>query len=215
MLDASLKQAYAAACSEHETSVAPALHRIDAALEEAAHGRVISDRLARLQTMRVLLLSGLFDPEFYLDKYPDVRAAGADPLEHFAHHGDAENRQPNRLFYTRYYRKHHMNGLPADGNALQHYIEVGERSGGRPNAAFDPRGYVIANRGFADYVDRPLFHFLKVGREGGQGISAGVPDAALRALDYLDYVIAHGSEHHDLLLEAKREIIDELGIDDG
>ena len=44
-----------------------------AALESAAHG---------------------FDPDFYLAQYPDVAAAGVDPLDHYLRHGQAEGRLP-------------------------------------------------------------------------------------------------------------------------
>ena len=37
-----------------------------------------------------------FDKTFYLTTYPDVAAAGVDPLEHYLQHG-AEGRLPNGL----------------------------------------------------------------------------------------------------------------------
>ncbi len=35
-----------------------------------------------------------FDPDFYLAEYPDVAAAGIDPLEHYLRHGQTEGRLP-------------------------------------------------------------------------------------------------------------------------
>lgn len=35
-----------------------------------------------------------FDPDFYLAQYPDVAAAGVDPLEHYLRYGQAEGRLP-------------------------------------------------------------------------------------------------------------------------
>jgi O-antigen biosynthesis protein len=35
-----------------------------------------------------------FDPDFYLAEYPDVAAAGVDPLDHYLRHGRAEGRLP-------------------------------------------------------------------------------------------------------------------------
>lgn len=35
-----------------------------------------------------------FDPDWYLQAYPDVAAAGVDPWEHYQHHGQYEGRQP-------------------------------------------------------------------------------------------------------------------------
>mgnify|MGYP001604554933 CR=1 FL=1 len=42
--------------------------------------------------------SGLFDPEWYLTRYPDVRRAGMDPLRHFVRHGHFEGRSPGPNF---------------------------------------------------------------------------------------------------------------------
>ena len=45
----------------------------------------------------------LFDADFYLDRYPDVRAAGMNPLLHYILHGAAEERKPNAWFQPEYY----------------------------------------------------------------------------------------------------------------
>ena len=39
----------------------------------------------------------LFDPEFYLETYPDIAASGRDPLTHYVEHGAVEGRLPVRL----------------------------------------------------------------------------------------------------------------------
>ena len=41
-----------------------------------------------------ILLSEYFDAEWYRAKYPDVSIWGADPYQHFVHHGAAELRDP-------------------------------------------------------------------------------------------------------------------------
>lgn len=38
--------------------------------------------------------AGLFDADAYLQLYPDVQAAGVDPLEHYVSHGMTEGRSP-------------------------------------------------------------------------------------------------------------------------
>ena len=48
-------------------------------------------RRSRLQTARLRRL-GLFDAESYLEKNPDVAAAGEDPVHHYLHHGIDEQR---------------------------------------------------------------------------------------------------------------------------
>jgi 2-polyprenyl-3-methyl-5-hydroxy-6-metoxy-1,4-benzoquinol methylase len=42
----------------------------------------------------VLRVRSLFDREWYLDSYPDVRASGMNPLLHYLKHGRAEGRKP-------------------------------------------------------------------------------------------------------------------------
>jgi hypothetical protein len=173
------KAAYDAALEEHARKIAPVLRRLDAALEQGASGNGDPRELAHWRTMRTLLISGLFDAEFYLERYPDIREARVDPLQHYVIHGEAEYRQPNRFFYPRYYRRLYMSGVPAEYNALQHYTEVGERSGARPNYAFDPQEYLAAYGSLGNYVDRPFFHFLKVGQERAQAAFGSVPESAL------------------------------------
>jgi GT2 family glycosyltransferase len=47
--------------------------------------------------------SGLFDADWYINKYPDVATYAAGPLEHFCEHGLHEYRDPGPNFDTRRY----------------------------------------------------------------------------------------------------------------
>ncbi|SLN33199.1 putative glycosyltransferase EpsJ [Roseivivax jejudonensis] len=47
-----------------------------------------------------LAAAGLFDPAFYRARYPDVAAAGIDPLAHFLRSGCAEGRDPHPAIDT-------------------------------------------------------------------------------------------------------------------
>ena len=40
--------------------------------------------------------TGLFDADWYRNRYPDIEAAGVDPFGHFIAYGEAEGRDPNR-----------------------------------------------------------------------------------------------------------------------
>jgi hypothetical protein len=46
------------------------------------------------------LLAALFDVSFYLNSYPDVRAAGIDPMRHYLDFGWKEGRDPSPSFRT-------------------------------------------------------------------------------------------------------------------
>lgn len=66
--------------------------------------------------------SGFFDPAWYLEKYPDVAAAGLDALDHYVRFGAAELRDPHPYFNAVWYAKHHAADPRAAQNPLLHYI---------------------------------------------------------------------------------------------
>lgn len=52
-------------------------------------------RMRVRRQMAAVQRSGLFDPEWYLQRYEDVSKSGMDPLMHYVVHGAAEGREPN------------------------------------------------------------------------------------------------------------------------
>lgn len=56
-----------------------------------------------LMNKKKILESGLFDPDWYQRKYPDVPLTGIDPLEHFCKYGGILKRSPNPAFDSRFY----------------------------------------------------------------------------------------------------------------
>lgn len=92
----------------------------------------------------VLLKSGLFDPEYYLRRNPDVAAAGVDPVVHYLRYGAAEMRNPGPCFSTQWYVRRYPGVADSGLNPLYHYIIRGysegrERapSGARERSAID------------------------------------------------------------------------------
>jgi hypothetical protein len=69
--------------------------------------------------------SGLFEPDFYSSRYPDVVAAGVDPLEHFLREGGAQGREPGRRFWSAWYREIFPNVRRSGENPLVHYLRHG------------------------------------------------------------------------------------------
>ncbi len=126
--------------------------------------------------------SGLFDLNYYLINYPDVRASGLDPLKHFCRYGWQEGRRANPYFDAGWYAKAY---LPEGGeNPLAHYIRSGEEAGNRPIVYFDPAWYL------AQYGTPPqssaLRHFLENRRR--QQFSP------LRLFDVQRYMALYGAE---------------------
>jgi hypothetical protein len=102
--------------------------------------------------------SGLLDPAWYLETYPDVAAAGAEALSHFCIHGWREDRRPNDLFHPHWYLLTYPRARTAGRNPLLHYVLSGERTGARPSPDFDPAWY-RAYYGLAP-DESPLRHYL-------------------------------------------------------
>ena len=84
-------------------------------------------QLRRRHERAMVAGSGLFDPEWYLRSYPDVAAAGADPLLHFLGNGATEQRDPGPYFSTAHYLSIYPD-IAANGlNPLVHYLRAGWR----------------------------------------------------------------------------------------
>ncbi len=67
------------------------------ALIDGQAWRLLPRRLRLRRQMVFLKRSGLFDVDWYVKEYPDIAAAGADPLRHFIQFGADEGRSPNAL----------------------------------------------------------------------------------------------------------------------
>ncbi|MBY6242757.1 glycosyltransferase [Methylosinus sp. Sm6] len=118
-----------------------------------------------------------FDKDYYAAAYPDVAAAGLDPLAHFLKHGWREGRNPSWGFHTLYYRDKN----PSCGrreNPLLHYaankhkerlvlfpesdeelIELQKRV---VAGHFDAEFYRLKYLG-GDLHAEPLDHYLRIG----------------------------------------------------
>ena len=122
-------------------------------------------------------LGPLFDPAFYLRKYPDVAAAGVNPLLHYLKCGTKELRQPHPLFDPVFYLNRNPDVRKAGVNPLIHYILHGAAEGRKPHPLFDPIHYGAVCQG-----ENPLIHFLN------QGANAANPHPLF---DCKAYVEAH------------------------
>lgn len=73
-----------------------------------------------------ILASGLFDPNWYIEKYPDVAKAGVDPLTHFLSDGAREGRKAGPRFDARWYVENYPDAASSDLNPLLHFIRFGK-----------------------------------------------------------------------------------------
>jgi len=75
------------------------------------------------------LVAEHFDEEFYLTTYPDVAAAGIDPIRHYLDTGWHEQRDPSLLFSTRFYMDNNPDVVAAGVNPFFHFIAAGKAEG--------------------------------------------------------------------------------------
>lgn len=118
------------------------------------------------QALRIAEL-GLFDQAWYLSTYPDIKAAGFEPLAHYVNLGDAEGRRPNAYFDPDFYRSQFDRRSLKSVCALYHYGVMGEALGLKASGAFSAQRYLTSNVPLRAFVRHPLTHFLHLGRAGG------------------------------------------------
>jgi len=87
--------------------------------------------------MELITSSGLFDEEWYLERYPDVQSARSPAAEHYLRFGATEGRDPGPLFDTRAYLAAHADVSTAQMNPLVHYIRHGSKEGREINTVKD------------------------------------------------------------------------------
>ena len=168
--------------------------------------RKLSLRMSRssYDPATVILESGLFDPDWYLARYPDVAEAELDPLEHFVAHGGSEGRKPGPGFDSRWYMDRYSDVRSSGMNPLVHFILRGE--GREPMKRIGLKGVKTSEADFrdaAEILQSPLFeasayarkhldekqlpataalHYLKIGAFSGEPAGPDFDSAAyLRA----------------------------------
>ena len=107
-----VKQAFLSASKRH-LAMRNGKAILSAARRVRAGGSVVRSlrRLLRRKTRQqdvefsAIFGSDLFDPDYYLMTYQDVKAAGVDPALHYFNLGDAEGRDPGPAFSTRRYKE--------------------------------------------------------------------------------------------------------------
>ncbi|MCF6204915.1 MAG: rhamnan synthesis F family protein [Methylococcaceae bacterium] len=111
------------------------------------------------RNINIINKSGLFDEDFYLKLYPDVKGFSGGGLVHYIEFGENEGRKPNLFFDPKWYIN---NYFPIEGKSpLLHYISSGESKGFKPSPSFDPTWYAKTYGNFK--TTSPLKHYLQSG----------------------------------------------------
>ena len=88
--------------------------------------------------------SPFFRTRYYLEKNPDVAAAGINPLIHFILWGAHEGRDPNPYFDTSFYLESNSDVRISGVNPLAHFLLRGRREGRDPCQRYGPRVHLYA-----------------------------------------------------------------------
>lgn len=123
--------------------------------------RKLSERRKLQQETALLKKSKLFDAEWYLQRYPDVAGAGADPVLHYLVHGAANGRDPGPHFSTAFYRETYPN---VTRNPLVDYLDGGAAAGRNPSPTFDSAAYLERYPDVAKAGLNPLVHYVRFGK---------------------------------------------------
>ncbi|MBY0611631.1 MAG: glycosyltransferase family 2 protein [Beijerinckiaceae bacterium] len=135
--------------------------------------------------------AALVDAAWYLEQYPDVKAAGLDPQTHFIKHGMKEGRSPNAFFNTRWYLAEYPDVARSGKHPVRHYLRYGAREGRDPSELFSSRAYLSTYQDVARTGMNPLLHYLKYGRHEGRAAISKYGEAAYqRWVDANDTITA-------------------------
>jgi hypothetical protein len=88
--------------------------------------------------------AGLFDPEWYARRYPDVARSGLDPMRHYLRIGRPLLRDPGPGFSTRHYLALNPDVAASGCDPLIHYLRSGRAEGRSPTPPAVPSARVDA-----------------------------------------------------------------------
>lgn len=105
------------------------MHRCGAEMVVPRLATRIAGRAKRRPRADLIRASYLFNADWYLDHYPDVRDAGTDPALHYLIHGGIENRDPSPSFSSAWYLDTYEDVRAARINPLFHFLTHGRFEG--------------------------------------------------------------------------------------
>ena len=171
------------------------------AVFRALKAHLSTKKAGKEEEIRDFLLSSRgFDEAFYLSRYPDVAAAGGDPLTHYLRHGWHEGRDPSPLFNATWYLAQNPDVASAAVEPLTHYLRHGWRESRAPNPLFDIDWY-RATYLADDETTEPLGHYAQGGCKAGCNPNrlfdsafylASNPDIAAAGTNPLAHYLTHG-----------------------
>lgn len=148
--------------------------------ENALRGSMTANTALKI-LFRKTLTNRLFDPEWYLSKYPDIAQAGIDPLSHYLALGWREMRDPSVVFNRSIYGSICPDFRSGRHNPIVHYTLIGRFNNSvrkavrelhvstkdseriMASAWFDTEWYTSEYPSVDNHVRPPLDHYMAVG----------------------------------------------------
>ncbi|MAU27545.1 MAG: hypothetical protein CMH45_09095 [Muricauda sp.] len=170
----------------------------------------------RAAEVSTIAKSILFDRDFYLEQYDDVRTAGLNPAKHYLLFGAKEGRNPSKKFDSNSYLAANQDVALSGMNPLLHYEKFGRKEGRKLRRSsldeglvtkildadiFDPAWYLEIYTDVADAGLDPLDHFLEFGFHEYRNPSAKFdmnsylsanPDVAASGINPLEHYLLYG-----------------------
>ena len=131
----------------------------------------------------IISQSGLFDKNYYTQKYSKELPLNIEPLTHFCSLGWKEGKNPSEVFETNTYLELYPNVVGLKINPLVHYIKSGRIKGKAKNyqeyecnllkefGLFDVDYYLTSNADVAKSGIDPVHHFYSLGWKEGRNPS--------------------------------------------
>ncbi|WP_018649206.1 MULTISPECIES: glycosyltransferase [unclassified Thioalkalivibrio] len=138
--------------------------------------RQIGVKPTEFDTYERLRDSGLFDRDYYLEQYSQVRESGLDPLLHYLRHGVSEGLKPNPWFDTSWYIRRYPDVAAARTHPLLHFVQHGATEGRNPGPGFNTLRYFSRHPEVSGSGLNPLAHYMAHG--GGRANGSVGEDAA-------------------------------------
>ena len=109
----------------------------------------------------------LFDEDFYISLYPEVKDCGLSPFNHYCKIGHKKGYKPNTLFDPEWYFNTYSFRIK-DPNPLFDFASDGWKNGRNPNPLFDTHFYLSTYKDVAESGTNPLLHYLRYGAQEGR-----------------------------------------------
>lgn len=83
----------------------------------------------KIEIYEIIRESGLFDEDYYYEKYPHVKQFGWNPYAHYVHIGIYEKYKPNKFFDSDWYLDNYPDVKESNIKPFLHYILWGKQEG--------------------------------------------------------------------------------------